>query len=390
MKVTNQFIHHDYRSEPSAEFYELLKPNPSVITEAVDLGDNLTEAGRVFSNSGIERIVLVHGTMVGTDSLGWYGHWERSVPWLSRRMKRTYKRLVDTLSGDRGNYDERFAATLRKGLNASGHGELITVERLDWSGENHHLGRADAAVKLCHLLLDSHEANERLMLWGHSHAGNVFAIATQLLQASVVGNRPLLSRFFHTTSFFHASTGRIDVVHWNRLNKRLTEYANRSEELSPVDIVTFGTPLRYGWPSSQEARLQHFVNHSPHDSNQLFRGQWPTNSKQWLRAMRGEDGDFIQLAFIAGSDFPPAYWSRSAYRANRWLARLFEQKFRNSKRRANLRMALRVSPQGHATLVDYACVDPRARECCGHSVYTDTRWLPFHASQIARRIKSSK
>ena len=95
MKVTNQFIHHDYRSEPSAEFYELLKPNPSVITEAVDLGDNLTEAGRVFSNSGIERIVLVHGTMVGTDSLGWYGHWERSVPWLSRRIEAD----LQTISG---------------------------------------------------------------------------------------------------------------------------------------------------------------------------------------------------------------------------------------------------------------------------------------------------
>ncbi|MDA7918846.1 hypothetical protein N9B20_04190, partial [Mariniblastus sp.] len=81
---------------------------------------------------------------------------------------------------------------------------------------------------------------------------------------------------------------------------------------------------------------------------------------------------------------------RSAYRANRWLNRLFEHNFRNSNRLANLKKALRVSQQGHATLVDYASVDSRARECCGHSVYTDTRWLAFHANRIAGRIKNSR
>ncbi|MDA7932535.1 hypothetical protein N9B53_01805 [Mariniblastus sp.] len=390
MEIKNQFVHHDYASKPSAEFYELLTPELADFSSAVDTAESLSAARQQFSISGIERIILVHGTMVGTDSLGWYSHWERGVPWLSRKLKLGYKQLVDTLSGDRGNYDERFALAFQKGMSAPDPSESISVARLDWTGENHHLGRADAAVKLCHLLLDSHEADERLMLWGHSHAGNVFAIATQLLQASTTGNRRLLSRFFHTTSFFHDFTGRIDIARWRRLQERLAEYSERSEVFSPVEIITFGTPLRYGWPKSQEGRLQHFVNHAPQNPNQLFRGQWPTNSKQWIRAMKGEDGDFIQLAFIAGSDFPPAYWSRSAYRANRWLNRLFEHNFRNSNRLANLKKALRVSQQGHATLVDYASVDSRARECCGHSVYTDTRWLAFHANRIAGRIKNSR
>ena len=390
MEIKNQFVHHDYARKPSAEFYELLTPKLADFSNAVDTAESLSAARQQFSKACIERIILVHGTMVGTDSLGWYSHWERGVPWLSRKLKQGYKQLVDTLSRDRGNYDERFASAFQKGMNGTDPRESISVERLDWTGENHHLGRADAAVKLCHLLLDSHEANERLMLWGHSHAGNVFAIATQLLQASTAGNRRLLSRFFHTTSFFHDSTGRIDIARWRRLQKRLAEYSERSEVFSPVEIITFGTPLRYGWPKSQEGRLQHFVNHKPQNPNQLFRGRWPANSKQWIRAMKGEDGDFIQLAFIAGSDFPPAYWSRSAYRANRWLSRLFEHNFRNSDRLANLKKALRVSQQGHATLVDYASVDSRARECCGHAVYTDTRWLAFHANRIAGRIKNSR
>ncbi|MGI9496674.1 MAG: hypothetical protein ACR2NK_11510 [Mariniblastus sp.] len=390
MDIKNQFIHHDYACEPSGESYDLLTPELTEFTGAPDLAEGLSNARNQFSIVGIERVVLVHGTMVGTDALGWYGHWERGLPWLSRKMKQTYKRLVDALSGDRGNYDEKFTLAFQQGMTATDPRDSILVDRFSWSGENHHLGRADAAVRLCHLLLDSHEANERLMLWGHSHAGNVFAIATQLLQASTAGNQPLLSRFFHAASFFHAATGRIDVSSWLRLQVRLAEYATQREVFSPVEIVTFGTPLRYGWPDSQVGRLQHFVNHVPCDSSQLFRGQWPTNSNQWLRAVKGEDGDFIQLAFIAGSDFPPAYWSRSAYRANRWLGRLFEHKFRKRGRVANLKKALRVAKQGHATLVDYASVDLRARECCGHSVYTDARWLTFHANRIAQRIQAGR
>ncbi len=387
MELKNQFIHHDYTSESSAEYYELVNPNPCDFENSKDVAERLAGARQQFLNLGIERIILVHGTMVGTDSLGWYGHWERVFPWLSRRMKRTYKRLVDTLSGDRGNYDEGFAFALQQGMTGADSRDSIAVERLEWTGENHHLGRADAAVKLCHLLLDSHEANERLMLWGHSHAGNVFAIATQLLRASSTANQPLLSRFFHATSFFHEATGRIDVPSWDRLRTRLADYATRLEVFMPVDIITFGTPLRYGWPEIQGERLHHFVNHAPRNTSEPFRGRWPASSEQWVRSMRGEEGDFIQLAFIAGSDFPPAYWSRSAWRANRWLGRLLEHRFLNSDRRENLKKASRVAKQGHAILVDYASVDPRARECCGHSVYTDGRWLAFHADRIADRIQ---
>lgn len=386
MKIESQFIHHDYASDPPVGGYEMVKPEPREFGDSAELNESLSSARETFFKSGIERIILVHGTMVGTDSLGWYGHWERAFPWLSRKMKRTYKRLVDVLSGDRGNYDEGFALALRRGMTAIDSRSSIAVDRLEWSGENHHLGRADAAVKLCHVLLDSHEAGQRLMLWGHSHAGNVFAIATQLLQASSAGNQSLLSRFFHATSFFHAATGRIDVSSWDGLHSRLEEYASRNEVFAPVEIVTFGTPVRYGWPETQSEQLHHFVNHTLKNGSLPFRGQWPTSSEQWVRSLRGEEGDFIQLAFIAGSDFPPAYWSRSAWRANRWLGRLFESRIRSKDRRANLRNALRVAGQGHATLVDYACVDPRSLECCGHSVYTDARWLAFHANRIANRI----
>jgi len=386
MTINKHFLHQDYAYRPAPESYQLLKPDPSQLDESADFAESLSDARDRFIANGIRRIILVHGTMVGTDALGWYGHWERVFPWFSRKMKRTYKKLVDTISGDRGNYDEGFLLAFRNGMTSSDVRESIAVDRLEWTGENHHLGRADAAVKLCHRLLDCHEANERVMLWGHSHAGNVFAIGTQLLQASYVCNLLLLSRFFHASSFFHEATGRIDLSEWDRLHARLVDYANRREAVSPAEVVTFGTPIRYGWPEPQRAQLHHFVNHETSDNSPLYRGQWPINSQQWVRSIKGEAGDFIQLAFIAGSDFPPAYWSRSAWRANRWLGRLFERSYKNRDRSANLRNALRVGEHGYVTLVDYGNLDPRARECCGHSIYTDARWLTFHANCVAQRI----
>ena len=143
MDIKNQFIHHDYASEPSAESYELLTPELTEVTGTADIAEGLSNARSQFSILGIERVVLVHGTMVGTDALGWYGHWERGLPWLSRKMKQTYKRLVDALSGDRGNYDEKFTLAFQQGMTATDPRDSILVDRFSWSGENHHLGRAD-------------------------------------------------------------------------------------------------------------------------------------------------------------------------------------------------------------------------------------------------------
>ena len=79
MKIKTQFIHHDYASDPAVGFYELVKPDPSDFENSVDVNESLSAAQEQFFKSGIERIILVHGTMVGTDSLGWYGHWGLSL-----------------------------------------------------------------------------------------------------------------------------------------------------------------------------------------------------------------------------------------------------------------------------------------------------------------------
>ena len=64
-----------------------------------------------------------------------------------------------------------------------GSTDEIKVDRFDWSSGNDHLARAEAAVKLFNRLADLpiDLATERLLLWGHSHAGNVFALLTNLL-----------------------------------------------------------------------------------------------------------------------------------------------------------------------------------------------------------------
>ena len=46
MDIKNQFIHHDYASEPSAESYELLTPELTEFTGAADIAEGLSNACR--------------------------------------------------------------------------------------------------------------------------------------------------------------------------------------------------------------------------------------------------------------------------------------------------------------------------------------------------------
>ena len=96
------------------------------------------------------------------------------------------------LLGSHGAYNKQqpFEESIRE------CGEGVPVRLFHWSSENHHLGRADAAVRL----IDEIAALElprrkRILVWGHSHAGNVFALMSNLL----AGDSESIERFFTAT-----------------------------------------------------------------------------------------------------------------------------------------------------------------------------------------------
>ena len=180
------FEHQDYRLVPQPSSYELIEPQKA--TYSSEFASVLKSVGASLRKRAISRVFLVHGTMVGTDALGWYSYWQRITPTLAKNLKSTYKSIVERISGDQGNFTAEYEHMLRNSINSqqlnvkTADKHEIAVERFEWTSENHHLGRANAAVALALRLIKLAQSGERrILLLGHSHAGNVFALVSQLL-----------------------------------------------------------------------------------------------------------------------------------------------------------------------------------------------------------------
>jgi hypothetical protein len=198
---------------------------------------------------------LVHGTFVGADALGTIAEIARLLPAAGALLAALAKQLVDSTLGEVGNYTEKHVRLLNDGLGAANAGPPVRL--FHWSSSNDHIGRADGAVRLIdeisRLRIRPHR---RLLLWGHSHAGNVFALVTNLLAADELTR----ARFFHAARAYYRWPlfGCIDVAVWERVRRLLDR--RRVENWCPrLDFVTFGTPIRYGWDSDGYARLLHFI-----------------------------------------------------------------------------------------------------------------------------------
>ena len=89
------------------------------------------------------------------------------------------EKLGDRVMGETGSFRDDYLDDFRALLKT----DEIPVERFDWSSGNDHFARAEAAVRLFNRLTDLpiDPSSDRLLLWGHSHASNVFALLTNLV-----------------------------------------------------------------------------------------------------------------------------------------------------------------------------------------------------------------
>ena len=134
------------------------------------------------------------------------------------------KRLVDLVMGETGNYTTKYAARRWKHACRKGRAEASRFAGSIWSSQNNHIGRADGAFRLLVELaeLASHLAEsctsgdppQRVLLWGHSHAGNLFALLSNLL----VAERRERRVFFQAARCFYQSTlfSHVDMPAWPR------------------------------------------------------------------------------------------------------------------------------------------------------------------------------
>ncbi len=368
------------------------------------------DVGQTLRRLRVRHWFLVHGTFVGDDPFGVAAKLDEMTesvnPMLrplvkkmameswGRVLRGINQRLGDRMMGETGSYRDDYFADARLLLKT----DEIKVERFDWSSGNDHLARAEAAVKLFNRLaeLPIDSETERLLLWGHSHAGNVFALLTNLL----ANDRESVNAFF-------AATGRIgeERADWKKAAERLAAAPTPHPLAKALCLVTFGTPVRYGWDRDGYARLLHVVQHRPVSG----RSEWlakPALPQSLDDVLKAKHGDWVQSFGVAGTDLRPV--DRETRDVQRALGEVLEagmtepeigqnsllERFPEAARARvrekfkdflvlleRLHCGQRVPSEGDAVwLFDYGAEET---EKLGHGVYTKRAWLPFHATRIA-------
>ncbi len=341
----------------------------------------MQRVGEALHDAGVSAVYLVHGTFVGPDVLGILVELARVFPSASRAVRRVIKRIVERMVGEAGNYTRGYARCFEESIRREG-GPPLPVRLFQWSSENHHIGRADGAVRLIDELTSRRpKSGRRVLLWGHSHAGNVFALTTNLL----AGNRQAVDRFFEATGIYYRwpLVGCVDIPVWNRVHRLLCGEESPLTDVR-LDMVTFGTPIRYGWDSNGYSRLLHFIHHRPGEGVPEYRAPFPPKLDDIITAA---DGDYVQQLGIAGTNVTPSRFAWRARMADERLNRLLQEKLPQSDRLDRFRAGAIVPDEGTALLVDYGAAEGNiAQHLAGHAVYTRKRWLLFHAEEVVRRL----
>ena len=379
MPADNRFRHQQYCTGPPARPWFLVTPGDLPPLGSDEFRTRMNDAGRAIAEAGVAAILLAHGTFVGSDALGILAGFERFVPGAGGSLRRSLKRLIDAVAGEAGNYTEDSARTLEEALFPAGGG--IPVRRFHWSSENHHIGRADGAVRLLYEMQQLELPRQgRVLLLGHSHAGNVFALVSNLLG----GDPQTIEQFFAAArAYYHwPLAGHSDLTHWKGVHEALS--ADAAVPGSALDVVTFGTPVRYGWDSGGYGRLLHFVNHRPAAGLPAYAAAFPFD---WEDVAAAAHGDYIQQIGIAGTNTAPNVISFRALLADRRLNHLLQQNVRARDLLKNLRAGVRVPDEGTTLLVDYGRPEGNvAQHLAGHAVYTRQKWMLFHVEEIVRRL----
>ncbi len=340
----------------------------------------------------VRAIYLIHGTFVGSDALGLVREVARFWPEAATWLGTLEKQLADHVAGDNGNFTADLAAELQALLTTAG-APRIEVHRYAWSGENHHIGRADAAVRLIEefnncaagLLADSGESSPRILALGHSHGGNVLALVTNLLGADTETRE----QFFHAARPYYRwpLAGHVDLPHWPRVMAHLN-----AQDLAlarvPLDIVTLGTPVRYGWDTRGYGKLLHVVHHRARDE---FRPHFASFPPCWEDLADAQGGDILQQLGIAGTNFAPGPLSWRALWADQQLNRFLQPGLRRRDLLRRWKLGLRLHDEGDTLLIDYPL--PKTsfwKHLGGHAVYTQSEWLLYHAEIIAEHLYAAQ
>ena len=357
---------------------------------SAEFDEALAAAGAAFGRAEVAAVYCVHGTFAGNDALGLLTELARFAPELTKSLSRLGKQTVNAIAGESGNYTPEYVDTFQVGISA-GAGREIPVRLFNWSSQNNHIGRADGAVRLIDELarLASDLPREqlradqppRVVLWGHSHAANVFALATNLLGSDEQSR----NEFFHASRSFYRPWlgGKADLPAWESVRQLLGE-ADHPLRWLQVDVVTFGGPVRYGWETNGYGNLLHFIHHRPPPQGVEYQAPVPIEAKRMLSAV---DGDYTQQLGISGTNLAPNPLALRTFLADRRLDHFLERDVPRESLLTRLKHGTRVPDEGVTLLVDYERDEGGIHyHLIGHAVYTRRKWLPLHCREVAARF----
>ncbi|MCA9189615.1 MAG: hypothetical protein R3E01_21460 [Pirellulaceae bacterium] len=386
MTLGKIFAHQQYCSDVPVAPYEIVTPRAPCPVASAEYQELLCDAGQCLRDANVVAVYLMHGTFAGTDASGLLAALERLRPDWAEMLGGQQKYWFDRMLGDLGNFTPQVRDDLERLWNRDRKAS-IRVELFHWSSENTHIARADAAIRLLETLVDANlQPGQRVLLVGHSHAGNVLALLTNLL----AGGTSARADFFEATRAYYRSLTRRrwTIVAWERMAKLLMKGGNPLQGVG-LDVVTLGTPICYGWNANGCDSLLHFVNHHCLPEIPEFRTVSPF---AFDTTFTETYGDFVQQIGITGSNFLPNIFAWRTHDADRRLKQLLHADIPRSSYLSHLKCGMRVAQTGTTLLVDYSHADPEgAKQLLGHGIYTRRNWLPFHSQEITQRcLKSSR
>jgi hypothetical protein len=308
-------------------------------------------------------IYFVHGTFLGHDPLGLYKVLGKSESILEHSL--TKRSLRDRLLGDRGNFLDSYIQLFQDALKAD-----IPCHHFRWTSENHHAARLRAALGLIHSVAEeiskkgyfSQGTGQRILLIGHSHGAQLFALLSHLHFQTDLGLTILEILKEADPDALEVLRGDLEKI------KDLT-----------FDIVTLGTPFLYPWPEKAGRRLLHVVN---------FRGE-PIDTLNDIHALKRGKADLVQKIGILGTDFLAA--DRKDRQLNRLLDTILGKGVDMLRWSIKLRQSAPTSPIGTTIFVDYSPLRDNKHhtdfnDIFGHGVYTRFDCMAFQTQLILKYL----
>ena len=419
MPIENNFQHDEMSRKNLGERIAVREVTPTALSESSSGQDAMAALGTRLSQSGVRVVVLLHGSIMGTDIFGvqrldelgglkrGYSRGVAGLDALLALMRDgsngisplpgglkpplanddATKRLLDEQIGDAGNFTNAYAELMRQSLNQGLDRPIHCVREL-WSCEHHHLGRAMAAIWMLGRLRDWCETQrlglgDRILIQAHGQAGLVLALVSNLLCVTATDSR---TRLLDLLSTF---TLRIDRPEIASTIHHVAPLLSNGGLLNgaALDIVTLGMPVRYGWDPSGLGKLLHIVNH------RTLR----TDGKTWLSKMElpqitmempiAWGGDYVQELAVAGSDAVPTTEAAKAANKNVWeMLEPFDgfERWLECARRA-----VRIPSEGLGILADYkdSTGSTNVRDhYFGHAAYTRMNAMLFNTTEIVQAL----